>query len=104
MLILKVDLLQKQNCKEFSIASSTYYEWKKKFDLGGEEELKRRKPVFKNHPRKIPQEVIERVIELIIVYQLGSIRITWYLERYHDIKISESGVKRILKRRNKSFI
>ena len=31
-------------------------------------------------------------------YQLGSWRIKWYLERYHDITISESSVTRILKR------
>ncbi len=87
-----------QECKEFGIPRSTYYEWKKKYDLEGEEGLKRKKPVAKNYPNKVPQEVIEKVIELRTVYQLGSIRITWYLERYHDIKISESSVYRILRK------
>lgn len=31
-------------------------------------------------------------------YHLGPIRIVWYLERYHGIKISDAGVYRILRR------
>jgi len=88
----------KQECEEFGIPRSTFYVWKKKYDLEGEEGLKRKKPIAKNHPNKIPQRVVDKVIELRNDYQLGSIRITWYLERYHDIKISESSVTRILKK------
>lgn len=87
-----------QELKEFGISKSTYYSWKKKFDLEGENGLKRKKPIAYNHPNRVPQEVIEKVIELRKVYQLGSKRITWYLERYHDIKTSESSVTRILKK------
>ncbi len=60
--------------------------------------MKRKKPVANNHPNKIPQNVIEKVIELRTIYQIGSIRISWYLERYHGINISESSVYRILSR------
>jgi transposase InsO family protein len=88
----------KQKCKELGIPRSTYYDWKKRYDLDGEEGLKRRKPIANTHPRKVPLEVKEKVIKLRTEYQLGSIRITWYLERYHDIKISESSVYRILKK------
>jgi hypothetical protein len=31
-------------------------------------------------------------------YHLGPIRIVWFLERYHGLKISDAGVYRILKR------
>lgn len=40
----------------------------------------------------------KQVLSLRNEYQLGSWRIKWYLERYHDISISESSVSRILKR------
>lgn len=89
----------KQNCKQFGVARSTYYAWKKKYDTEGEEGLRKKKPIPKNHPNKIPQQVINKVIELRLTYQLGPIRITWYLERYHDIKISKSSVTRILRRK-----
>ena len=42
------------------------------------------------------------MLELRKEYQLGALRIKWYLERYHAILISESSVTRILKRNNVS--
>ena len=30
-------------------------------------------------------------------YDLGPIRIVWYLGRYHEIRVSDAGVNRILK-------
>jgi len=87
-----------QECSEFGISKSIYSQWKKRYDLEGEDGLRRKKPIAYHHPNKIPQPIIDKVIELRTVYQLGSIRITWYIERYHDIKISESSVYRILKK------
>jgi transposase len=58
----------------------------------------RKQPIASNHPNKIKQDVIDKVLSLRKEYQLGSWRIKWYLERYHDISISESSVSRILKR------
>ena len=57
-----------------------------------------RKPVDYNHPSKLPQSVVDKVLEIRKEYQLGPIRIKWYLERYHGIKISDSSVTRILRR------
>jgi hypothetical protein len=42
-------------------------------------------------------EVVEKILELRAEYQLGALRIRYYLERYHGIKISESTVSRVLK-------
>ena len=78
-----------QECIEFGISKSIYYQWKKRYELEGEDGLKRKKPIAYHHPNKIPQQIIEKVIELRNVYQLGSIRITWYLERYHGIKTTK---------------
>ena len=84
--------------KEFNVPKATSYKWKKIFDKDGEEGLLKKHPVAYNHPNKIKEEVIEKVPSLRNEYQLGSWRIKWYLERYHDISISESSVSRILKR------
>ena len=88
----------KQECEDFGLSRSTFYQQKKKYDLEGAEGLKRKKPVARFHPNKVPEEGIKKVIEQRTTYQLGSIRITWYLERYHNIKVSESSVYRILKK------
>jgi transposase len=85
-------------CAAFGIPRNSYYNWKKKYQEEGEVGLRRKKPIAKNHPNQIPRDVIDKILELRKEYQLGSIRITWYLERYHGIKISESSVYRTLAR------
>ena len=44
------------------------------------------------------RRIVEEVIHLRRTYHLGPIRIVWYLERYHGIRISHAGVYRILRR------
>ncbi|MBG7610544.1 MAG: transposase [Anaerolineae bacterium] len=41
--------------------------------------------------------VVEKILEIRTEYQIGALRITYYLDRYHGIKISESTVTRVLK-------
>ena len=80
------------------VPKSTFYDWKKAYDEAGEEGLKQQKPGDRHHPGKLSQEVVDKILELRKIYKLGSIRITWYLDRYHGIKTSESSVRRILVR------
>jgi transposase len=54
----------RSQCRDFGIPKSTYYLWKKKYDLEGKEGLKRKKPIPYNHPKKTPPEVIEKILEL----------------------------------------
>ena len=64
----------------------------------GEAGLVNKKPIPKNPKNRTPSEIVEKVLHLRQTYHLGPIRIVWYLARYHDIKISDGGVYRILKR------
>ena len=84
--------------QQFKIPKSTFYKWKKAYVKDGAEGLHRKHPVAYNHPGKIKEDVVDKVLHLRKEYGLGSWRIKWYLERYHDISISESSVSRILKR------
>ena len=88
----------RQTLKDLKIPRSSYYKWKTAFNKAGEQGLLRKHPVACNHPNKIKEDVVEKILLLRKDYQLGSWRIKWYLERYHDIQISESSVYRILKR------
>ncbi|MBT6052914.1 MAG: IS481 family transposase [Candidatus Scalindua sp.] len=83
-------------CREFNIPKSTFYEWKKKFDTEGIAGLRYKKKTSKPHPRKTPDKIINKILELRKCYQLGPERISMYLERFHDLKVSESTVYRIL--------
>ena len=84
----------------FGVKKSTFYKWKKAYDEHGEEGLLRKKPTPRTFPNQIKQEIVNKVLELRKEHRLGTWRIKWYLERYHDIFISESSVYRILKRHN----
>lgn len=84
-------------CKEYNVPRSTFYRWKKRYEQEGRSGLYKKKPIPHSHPRKTPVEVIEKIVELRKEYQIGALRITYYLERYHGIKISESTVTRVLK-------
>ena len=44
----------------------------------------------------MPEETEKLIIYLRQNYHLGQQRISWYLERYHDIKVSSSGVYSVL--------
>jgi transposase len=101
MLIL--DLASKRGnvartCRDFNITKSSFYKWKRAYNLNGKEGLRRKKPIAFNHPNKIAQEVVNKILELRKEYQLGPERIKWYLERYHGITVSESSVSRTLVR------
>ena len=48
--------------------------------------------------RRIPEITVRKVLELRMTYHLGPQRIAWYMDRYHDTRISFSSVYRILVR------
>src|SRR5262245_2432553 len=87
-----------KTCRYFDIARGSFYRWKAALQRDGEAGLANRKPVPRNPANQTPLEVVEKVLHLRRTYHLGPIRIVWYLARYHDIKISDAGVYRILRR------
>ncbi|PWB73047.1 IS481 family transposase [candidate division GN15 bacterium] len=85
-------------CRTFAVPRASYYKWKKRYDIEGEAGLSRNRPIARKHPRSIPQETIDKVLELRTKYHLGPQRIVWYMDRYHGTKIAFSSVYRILVR------
>lgn len=84
----------------YEVKKTTFYKWKRAYKKHGERGLLRQKPIAHNFPNQIKPEVVNKVLQLREDHKLGTWRIKWYLERYHDINISESSVYRILKRNN----
>jgi transposase InsO family protein len=87
-----------KTCRYFGIARASFYRWRTAYRKRGEGGLINGKPIPKWHANRTPPEVEEKVLHLRRKYHLGPIRIVWYLERYHGIKISDAGVYRILRR------
>lgn len=85
-------------CRYFGIARASFYRWRDLYRQHGEEGLINAKPIARNHPNKTPDEVVEKILHLRRKYHLGPIRIVWYLERYHGIRVSDASVYRTLRR------
>lgn len=85
-------------CRYFGIGRQAFYEWKKAYEQYGEAGLVNKKPCPSNPSLRTPPEIEEKVIYLRKTYHLGQQRISWFLERYHGIKISPAGVWHVLKR------
>ncbi|MBT2392205.1 helix-turn-helix domain-containing protein [Streptomyces sp. ISL-1] len=49
-------------------------------------------------PHATKAEVVEKILWLRQQYHFGPAKIAMYLQRYHDVKVSSSGVWRILKK------
>ena len=56
------------------------------------------RPCPENPALRAPARIEEKVLHLRRRYHFGPDRIAWYLERYHQIKISGKGVYYVLKR------
>jgi hypothetical protein len=41
--------------------------------------------------------IVDQILHLRRTYHLGPIRIVWYLERYHDIRVCDATAHRTLK-------
>ena len=87
-----------RTCRYFGVARSAFYLWKQAYETYGDEGLVNKKPCPVNLKLRTAPEIVEKVLYLRRTYHLGPIRIVWYLERYHGMKISDAGVYRILRR------
>src|SRR6056297_1680872 len=87
-----------RTCRYFGIGRSSFYRWRQAYAERGEAGLINAPPIPKWHANRTPPEREEKVLYLRRKYHLGPMRIVWYLERYHDIKLSDATVSRILRR------
>ena len=85
-------------CRYFGISRETFYQWKRAYEQHGETALINSKPCPENPKLRTPPEIAARILHLRRKYLLGQLRISWYLQRYHGIKITPGGVYSALKR------
>jgi len=85
-------------CRYFGISRETFYLWKRAYEQCGEKALINGKPCPENPKLRTPPQIEEKILHLRRKYHLGQLRISWYLKRYHGIKISSGGVYGVLKR------
>lgn len=87
-----------RTCRYFSISRATYYRWKRSYEKHGELALINSKPCPVNPKLRLSPELEEKILYICKSYYLGQQRISWYLERYHGIKVSPTAVRNVLVR------
>lgn len=61
--------------RALGVSRAAFYRWRKIYAELGMDGLKQRKPIAKDHPRRIPEATVARVLELRQLYRLGPQRI-----------------------------
>lgn len=89
-----------KTCRYFGISRSIYYRWYGRYEQEGPNGLKDRSRRPLRSPKATKAEIIAKIVYLRENYHFGPWKIQMYLQRYHDIAISKSGIWRILKRLN----
>ena len=87
-----------RTCRYFGVPRSTYCRWCKRYLEHGEQGLINKKPIPNSHPNRTPDEIVEKILRLRKKYHLGPMRIMWYMARYHDLRVSDATIYRVLKR------
>lgn len=85
-------------CRHFGISRETFYQWKRSYAALGDNGLINQKPCPENPKIRVAKHIEEKILYLRTNYHLGPQKITWYLARYHDMKVSPGGVRGVLLR------
>ena len=81
-----------KTCRYFGIARASFHRSRHAFAGHGEAGLANKRSVPHSHPNQTPDAVTQKVLHLRRAYHRGPIRIVWYLERSHGLKISDAAV------------
>ena len=87
-----------KTCRYFGVPRSSFYRWRNVYLEHGEEGLRSKKPIAKSHPNQTPDEIVEKILHLRRKYHLGPVRIMWYMARYHQMRVLDATIYRVLKR------
>jgi transposase len=85
-------------CRYYGITRQRFYTWPRRFEAEGVEGLNDRSHRPKTSPNATQCEVVGQMIYLWQNYHFGPEKIAMYLKRCHGVRISNSGVWRILNR------
>lgn len=58
-------------CRAFGVSGAAFNRWRETYAAFGIEGLEQRKPIAKDHPRRIPETAATKVLELRQSYRLG---------------------------------
>ncbi|GAA4648940.1 IS481 family transposase [Kistimonas scapharcae] len=87
-----------KTCRYWGISRDTFYRWQRAYRQSGESGLINSKPCPENPAVRVAAVIEEKILYLRKNYHFGQAKISWYLERYHGLIVSISGVYSVLRR------
>ncbi len=96
--VIEVTQNVSKTCRYFGISRPTFYKWKTRFDAHGETGLCDRTKRPRKCPHAISKDVVSKILYMRQTYHFGPAKISYYLDRYHQIRVAHSSVHRILQR------
>jgi len=87
-----------RTCRYYGISRTAFYRWHQRYQEHGIEGLKDRFKRPHRSPKATKPEIVGKIIYLRQTYHFGPRKISQYLQRYHDVYVSDTGVWRILTR------
>jgi transposase InsO family protein/transposase-like protein len=87
-----------QTCRYYGTTRQSFYKWFHRYEEKGVAGLRDRSSAPHHSPAATNAEVVGKIIYLRQNYHFGPHKISMYLQRYHDITLSPSGIWRILNR------
>lgn len=86
-------------CNTFGIARSVFYYWYQRYKEKGIDGLIDKPTVPNTIAHRTPTHIEDLIISIRLEKRYGSLRISWYLQRHHNIYVSSTAINNVLKRR-----
>ena len=87
-----------QTCRFFGISRSLFYIWRDRYRQDGLVGLRDGPRGPRHHPFTTPVHIVALILQVRRQRQYGPLRISLFLQRYHQVYVSPPTIQRILKR------
>jgi transposase len=91
-------------CRHYGISRVTFYRWQRHYRQCGDKGLINSKPCPQNIKIRVCAETEKQIIFLRKTFLFGPMSISWYLDKYFNIKVSQNGVRGVLLRHNMNIL
>ena len=87
-----------ETCHIFGISRTTFYQWKKAYELLGMKGLEVKEPVKPNMPNKVNQTVEREILRYVQSNPIDGPKRIYYELKSENLEVGETGIYNVLKR------
>lgn len=89
-----------ETCHIFGISRTTFYQWKKAYELLGMKGLEVKEPEKPNMPNQVNQTVEREILRYVQMYPVDGPKRIYYELKSEAFEVGETGIYNVLKRNN----